>query len=42
VVPLQPPGTERELGFMVGQGTITADVKAAFADDIDKMFGTGN
>jgi prevent-host-death family protein len=39
VVPLQAPPALRELGFLAGQGTIGADVKADFAVEIDSMFG---
>ena len=38
VVPLQPPPTTRTLGFLAGQGVITAPLKTAFAADIDAMF----
>ena len=38
VVPLQPRPTIRELGFLVGQGVVVADVKQAFVADIDAMF----
>jgi prevent-host-death family protein len=34
VVPLQAVPAQRTLGFLAGQGVITADVKAAFAADI--------
>ena len=40
VVPLQPQPKIRELGFLVGQGVVLADVKQAFAADIDAMFGS--
>ena len=39
VVPIEPPPTERFLGSMAGQAVLTADVKAAFADEIVDMFG---
>ena len=39
VVPIEAPPVVRALGFLAGQGTIEADVKAAFADDIAAMFG---
>ena len=39
VVPLQAPPALRVLGFLVGQGTIDADVKADFAAEIESMFG---
>jgi prevent-host-death family protein len=38
VVPLQAVPAQRSLGFLAGQGVITADVKAAFAADIEAMF----
>ena len=38
VVALQPPGATRELGFMAGKGVAAADVKSAFAADIEAMF----
>ena len=41
VVPIEAAPAKRQLGFLVGAGTITADLKAAFADDIDAMFGAG-
>lgn len=40
VVPLQAPPTLRVLGFLAGRGTIKADVKAAFAGEIDAMLGS--
>jgi prevent-host-death family protein len=39
VVPLEPPGKARTLGFLVGQGTVDLDVKRAFVAEIDAMFG---
>ena len=39
VVPLQAPSAVRTLGFLAGQGTVTADLKKTFARDIDAMFG---
>lgn len=39
VVPIESVPTVRTLGFLAGQGVITADVKAAFAGDIEAMFG---
>lgn len=39
VVPIEPVPAVRTLGFLAGQGVITADVKAAFAGDIEAMFG---
>ncbi len=38
VVPIEALPAERELGFLAGQGVIQADVKTAFASDIDAMF----
>ena len=38
VVPLNPPPTKRKLGFLVGQGVVTADIKRDFAADIEDMF----
>lgn len=38
VVALTPPPGSRRLGFMKGQGTIPADIKAGFEDDIAAMF----
>lgn len=39
VVPLEAQPTVRALGFLAGQGVTRADVKKAFASDIDEMFG---
>jgi prevent-host-death family protein len=41
VVPIEAPPTQRTLGFLAGRGTITAALKADFADDIAAMFGPG-
>jgi prevent-host-death family protein len=38
VVPIEAPPTLRTLGFLAGQGVIDADVKAAFAGEIETMF----
>ena len=38
VVPLEAVPTVRALGFLAGQGTVKADLKEAFAADIDTMF----
>ena len=38
VVPIEPMPTVRTLGFLVGKGVITADIKTAFQADIDAMF----
>ena len=38
VVPIEAPPAERKLGFLAGQGVIQADLKTAFASDIDAMF----
>ena len=40
VVPIEAPPVLRVLGFLAGQGTIAADVKSAFAEDIDAMFSS--
>jgi prevent-host-death family protein len=40
VVALESASASRELGFMAGQGVVTADVKADFAAEIDAMFRT--
>ena len=39
VVPIEPLPAVRRLGFLAGQGVITADVKSSFAGDIEAMFG---
>ena len=36
---LEAPPAVRALGFLAGPGTIQADLKTAFADDIAAMFG---
>lgn len=41
VVPLAAAPTVRRLGFLAGQGVITADVKDDFAHEIDAMFSFG-
>jgi prevent-host-death family protein len=41
VVPITAPSPTRTLGFLACQGTISADLKTAFADDMDAMFGVG-
>ena len=41
VVPIEAMPATRTLGFLAGQGVITADLKAAFADDIAAMFDGG-
>ena len=38
MVPIEPPSAQRPLGFLAGKGRLEADVKTAFADDIDAMF----
>lgn len=38
VVPIEPPGPVRALGFLAGRGVIRADVKRAFAAEIESMF----
>lgn len=40
VVPIIAPPAKRSLGFMVGQGCASADVKTAFADEVAAMFFT--
>jgi prevent-host-death family protein len=42
VVPIQAAPAVRALGFLAGQGVIEADVKTAFARDIEAMFGGGS
>ena len=39
VVPIETPPPERVLGFLAGRGTIPMEIKAAFADQIEAMFG---
>ena len=39
VVPLAALPALRALGFLAGQGVISADVKTEFAADIEAMFG---
>jgi prevent-host-death family protein len=41
VVPIEAMPATRTLGFLAGQGVITADLKTAFADDIAAMFDGG-
>ena len=41
VVPIEAPPALRKLGFLAGQGTVGADVKSAFAGDVDAMFNPG-
>jgi prevent-host-death family protein len=41
VVPIEPPGATRQLGFLAGHGQIDLDVKQAFAGEIDDMFASG-
>ena len=41
VVPITAMPATRTLGFLAGRGTISADLKTAFAEDIDAMFSTG-
>jgi len=40
VVPLEAVPAVRTLGFLAGQGVLKADVKEAFAADIEAMFGS--
>lgn len=39
VVPIEAPPAVRTLGFLAGQGVISADVKSSFVADIEAMFG---
>lgn len=41
VVPIEPPGAVRSLGFLSGRGVIRADVKRAFKTEIEAMFEPG-
>ncbi len=41
VVPIEALPANRTLGFLAGRGIISADLKAAFTDDIEAMFGAG-
>ena len=41
VVPIEALPASRTLGFLAGQGIISADLKATFTDDIEAMFGAG-
>jgi prevent-host-death family protein len=38
VVPISAAPTVRVLGFLAGQGVVEADLKAAFAGEMDAMF----
>ena len=38
VVPINPVSPLRTLGFLAGQGVVAADVKQAFASEIEAMF----
>jgi antitoxin (DNA-binding transcriptional repressor) of toxin-antitoxin stability system len=40
VVPIKAVPSLRPLGFLAGQGVVTADVKEAFRSDIEAIFGT--
>jgi antitoxin (DNA-binding transcriptional repressor) of toxin-antitoxin stability system len=40
VLALAPAPATRELGFLAGQGVITADLKRDFVADIDAMFAS--
>jgi prevent-host-death family protein len=40
VVPIKAVPSLRTLGFLAGQGVVTAYVKEAFKSDIEAMFGT--
>ena len=39
VVPINPVSATRTLGFLVGKGVVSADLKKDFEGDIDAMFG---
>lgn len=39
VIPIDPPDAQRKLGFMAEHGTVSADLKKAFQEDVDAMFG---
>ena len=39
VVPIEPPGAVRSLGFLSGRGVLGADVKQAFKAEVEAMFG---
>ena len=41
VVPIEAPPVLRMLGFLAGRGIVQADVKSAFAADIDALFKPG-
>lgn len=41
VIPIEPPPAKRRFGTMVGQGTVTLDVKKDFEVEINEMFGLG-
>lgn len=41
VVPIEAPPATRTLGFLVGKGVASADLKRDFESDIKAMFGTG-
>lgn len=41
VIPIEAPPKLRSLGFLAGQGRIDADVKTAFAQEMDAMFNAG-
>jgi prevent-host-death family protein len=40
VVPVHALSAQRGLGFLAGKGTVQADVKSAFAQDIEAMFAS--
>ncbi len=42
VVPIEAVPSTRTLGFLVGKGTIQANLKSAFAKEIDLMFSSGH
>ena len=40
VVPVNPVSVTRTLGFLVGKGVVSTDLKKGFERDIDAMFGS--
>jgi antitoxin (DNA-binding transcriptional repressor) of toxin-antitoxin stability system len=41
VVPIEARPALRTLGYLAGRGNVEADVKAAFAQNIDAVFNSG-
>lgn len=39
VIAIEPQPHERSLGFLAGKGVVPDDIKQAFAQDIEAMFG---